>query len=147
MDSKGVSRMSGRHARVFGLFIACCFAFVSVGCGGGKKATVSGKINYRGKPLPTGTVTFFGATNQIVGSGAISDGTYKLANVPVGPVKISVTTPPVRMVDPRHPAPKDMPGSPSGPSVPIPPKYSNPEQSQLSYEVKSGTQEYPIDLN
>ena len=47
---------------------------LSVGCGA-SKGDVSGKVNYRGKPLPAGTVTFFGADDRVVGSSQVSAST------------------------------------------------------------------------
>jgi hypothetical protein len=132
-------------ARLLGWFVLSVFAVVGIGCGG-RKATVSGSVSYRGKPLPSGSVTFFDANHQITGTATIADGKYSMSAVPAGPVKIAVSTPPVVVTDRRHP-PKDVPGTQSSPVVPIPAHYSNPEQSGLSYEVKSGTQEHPIDLN
>ena len=41
-----------------------------LGCGG-SKGEVSGKVTYRGKPLPSGAVTFFGPGDQMVGSASI----------------------------------------------------------------------------
>jgi hypothetical protein len=123
-------------------------ALVSLGCGGSKKATVTGNINYRGRPLPAGTVTFFNASKEIVGNGSIANGSYSIANVPVGPVKIAVTTPPAIMADRKHPAPQDMPGGgSSGPIVAIPPRYGSAEQSGLTYDVHAGAQDHPIELN
>lgn len=116
-----------------------------VGCGG--KATVTGQVTYRGNPLPSGSVNFFDANKNIVGTATIANGSYSMANVPPGPVKISVTTPLVRPADRRHPPPKDMPGGQLAPSVPIPITYGNPEQSGLAYEVQPGTQEHKIELN
>jgi hypothetical protein len=117
-----------------------------LGCGG-KKATVTGQVTYRGNPLPSGSVNFFDAHQNIVGTGAITNGNYSIANVLPGAVKISVTTPIVPPADRRRPPPKDMPGGQLAPSVPIPLKYGNPEQSGLAYEVQPGTQEHKIELN
>ena len=116
-----------------------------VGCGG--KATVTGQVTYRGNPLPSGSVNFFDAHQNIVGTATIANGSYSIANVPPGSVKISVTTPLVPPTDRRHPPPKDMPGGQLAPSMPIPLKYGNPEQSGLAYEVQPGKQEHKIELN
>lgn len=117
-----------------------------LGCGG-KKATVTGQVSYRGNPLPSGSVNFFDDSKNIVGTATIANGSYSMANVPPGHVKISVTTPIVPQADRRHPPPKDMPGGQSAPSVPIPLMYGNPEQSGLAYDVQPGKQEHEIKLN
>jgi hypothetical protein len=128
-----------------GVALALC-ALIVAGCGK-RVAQVSGTVKYQGKELPSGNVTFFDDKNQVLGSSSITDGKYKIPQVPPGPVKITVTTtPPVNQMANRAPAaPKDMP--PPLASIAIPPKYGNPEQSGLTYDVKSGSQEHPIDLN
>jgi hypothetical protein len=122
------------------------FALVVAGCGK-RMGEVSGTVKYRGQVLPSGNVTFFGADKQIVGSSSITDGKYKVPQVPPGEVKITVTTPPAaNQMANRAPAPpKDMP--PPIASIGIPQQYGNPEQSGLNYNVKPGSQEHPIDLN
>ncbi len=131
--------------RVYWGIIVLALAFVSMGCGG-KHGKVTGTVKYRGTPLTTGTVTFTDPSKQIVGSASIKDGSYAMERIPLGSVKVAVSTPPPLQVDPRHPAPADMPGSAPVAVVPIPPLYGDAERSGLTFEVKSGTQEYPIDL-
>jgi hypothetical protein len=135
-----------RKARNLGWLAVLLCGAVSTGCGGGK-AKVTGTVTYRGTPLPVGTVTFFAANNQIVGSAPIRDGKYEMKDVPSGPMKISVSTPPAVKPDRRHPPPADMPGGAATPSVQLPPKYNSPTESGLTYEVKGGSQEHSIDLN
>ncbi|HEY7426348.1 MAG TPA: carboxypeptidase-like regulatory domain-containing protein [Gemmataceae bacterium] len=137
---------------------------LSLGCGGGPKGDISGKVTYLGKPLPGGAVTFFGAENRVVGSSAISpEGNYSIAKVPAGPVKITVTVvdvpaqlskdksnfsgkapPPPEGADPNAPKWKPQQHSPN--PVGIPAKYKMPDQSGLTYTVQPGPQEHPIDL-
>lgn len=116
--------------------------FALSGCGAGG-ASVSGTITYQGKPLPTGAVTFSGGENgSVTVSSPISNGKYSMSEVPVGPVKISVTTPP--------PSPPPPPGTPAAAppteTIPIPQKYAIADQSGLTYTVKSGTQTHDINL-
>jgi hypothetical protein len=68
---------------------------ICLGCGGkGPTGDISGKVTYLDKPLPSGSVTFLDAGGKAVGSSPISsDGSYSAGGVPVGPVKILVTTP------------------------------------------------------
>ncbi len=129
----------------FGLVVLSLAA--GLGCGGDKKGSskVSGTVNYEGTPLPSGTVTFFDAKQQIVGSASIQNGNYVMEGVPTGKVAVTVTTPPPIAPNTSH-RPKDMPGDPPVPVVPIPPIYGNPQQSGLSYDVKPGSQDYPIEL-
>ncbi len=120
----------------------------AAGCG---KSTgeVSGTVSYQGKLLPSGTVTFFNQDNQIVGASSINAGKYTIRKVPAGPVKITVITLPASekgTVEKSKvaPPPKGMPVPPE--SIAIPSKYGNPEQSGLTYEVRSGPQDYSIEL-
>ena len=123
------------------------FAAADMGCGSSKGgAKVSGTVKYQGQPLPSGNVTFFDAKKEIVGSAEITNGSYSMTGVPPGKVNISVTTPPAMPIDPSNPAPKDMKGEAPVPGVPIPPQYGNPEQSGLTYDVKPGPQDHPIEL-
>ncbi|HEY7424254.1 MAG TPA: carboxypeptidase-like regulatory domain-containing protein [Gemmataceae bacterium] len=135
---------------------------LSLGCGGPKGA-VSGRVTYLDKPLPGGTVTFFGSENRVAGSSDISlDGIYSMVKVPTGPVTITVTAPTAFIRDPN--APK-LPPVPTGKGekqkgwekrivelrktgirLTIPAKYSMPEQSGLTYTVQPGSQEHNIDL-
>jgi hypothetical protein len=112
------------------------------GCGAGG-GSVSGTITYQGKPLPTGAVTFSGGENgSVTVSSPITDGKYAMTEVPVGPVKISVTTPP-----PSPPPPPGTPAAaPATETIPIPQKYAFADQSGLTYTVKSGAQTYDIKL-
>ncbi|HTU22560.1 MAG TPA: hypothetical protein VMG10_31265 [Gemmataceae bacterium] len=123
-------------------------AMAGMGCGSSKGgAKVSGTVKYQGKSLPSGTVTFFDAKKNIVGSASIKDGSYAMVGVPPGKVNVSVTTPPAVTVDPAHPVPKGQAESSGPPPVPIPQQYGNPEKSGLTYDVKPGkTNDYPIEL-
>lgn len=121
-------------------------AAAGMGCGSGKgSAKVSGTVTYRNNPLPSGTVTFFDAKKEIVGSASIQNGSYAMESVPPGKVMVSVTTPPAVKPNPRRSS-KDAPGDPPLPVVPIPPQYGDAEKSGLSYEVKTGSQDFPIEI-
>jgi hypothetical protein len=56
--------------------------FIVIGCGGddlGKRYAVSGTINYKGKPLPKGTIAFVSDKPDGRGAtGVIEDGKYQL---------------------------------------------------------------------
>jgi hypothetical protein len=140
-----------------------------LGCGG-DKGDISGKVTYRDKPLPAGTVTFFGPGDQVVGSSPISaDGNYSITKVPVGPVRITVSAP-AAIRNPSAPPPpmgakkKMMEERTSKGGVDprsrkeveegrkylirldVPAKYGLPDQSGLTYTVQPGAQEHNIDL-
>jgi hypothetical protein len=92
-------------------------AVVCMGCGV-KTGDVSGTVTYQGKRLSTGSVTFVNAGKEPVGTSAIQDGHDTLSRVPVGPVTILVTTPPVpsRKRSPAPTAPRQ--NTTQGPSAP-----------------------------
>lgn len=135
------------------------FALLVSGCGGGK-GDVSGLVTFKGEPLPNGRVTFICQTGtKEVFSSAVVNGRYTIAGIPVGPVTITVetfppppaTAPPTNIPGGVPPHIKGLPGP--GESLPapekyvaVPPRYSNMQQSRLSYTVTAGRQEHEITL-
>jgi hypothetical protein len=122
------------------------------------RGTVTGKVTYKGAPLPVGRVTFV-LSNGSGGTGEIKDGVYTAIQVPTGPAKVTVEIPQAgRGMPAGHgvPANANLPpeaqkmmenargGDPKTPK--IPPKYADPDGSGLTYTVKGGTQTYDIDL-
>ena len=89
-----------------GAFVRRCRGSALGGClllglclvGGGcskPPATVTGIVTYKGKPLTSGSVSFFCDQDQAVKNSKIdSDGNYKLTNVPPGRAKIAVVSAP-----------------------------------------------------
>lgn len=63
------------------------------GCGSGK-GTLSGEVTLDGKPLPSGTITFYPAKKSLGNPlvSAITDGKYSVSGVPVGNMKVAVET-------------------------------------------------------
>jgi hypothetical protein len=117
----------------------------AIGCGGNQnEGEVSGTVTYQGKPLPIGTVSFLGSSNQGLASSAIYGGKYKMpVKVPVGLVKITVTTPrnrPKIVLKFNNPS-----GNPVS-VIAIPAKYGSADQSGLTYTVKPGANTYNIEL-
>ena len=112
---------------------------LAAGCGPGK-GDVSGTVQYQGRPLPGGTITFFDQKHRVTASPIGSDGRYAVAGVTAGPVKITVSTPlPMTFRNGEVPDPKDkLPA--------IPARYSDPDQSGLSYEVQTGSHTHDIEL-
>jgi Carboxypeptidase regulatory-like domain/Bacterial-like globin len=93
--------------------------------------SVEGKVTYKGKPLPSGTITLVGEKGTAVTGAIAEDGSYKLAGLQPGTYKVAVATPKVGEKEPP---------------VKIPEKYSDPEKSGLTYEVKKGKQTFDISL-
>jgi hypothetical protein len=153
-----IRAMSLRQARL-GLGLALMLG--ALGCS--SSATVSGKITHKGQALGGGTVAFFSPGKSSVVSQISPDGSYTIAKIPTGPVKIAVETgsakpaaAPKGMTPPPGAAnlPPDAANSPvyggqkpsGGKYVPIPENYGDPEKSNLTYTVQSGSQTHNIDL-
>lgn len=130
----------------------------------GPQGQITGKVTYKGKPLPGGQVTFLTSKGFTFNSVIDPEGNYKLS-VPVGEVRIALDN---RMLlksneppkpDLRHPpgitppphAKQDDNDKSSVPTitgtyVPLPAKYNSPDTSGLAYTVKSGSQNFDIEL-
>ena len=127
---------------------------VALGCGP-STATVTGTVTFRGRPLPAGTVVFHGPDGR-TGHALIADGRYTVEAAPLGPVRISVRAHAGRpagmpgLNGKVPPAPKEaaagIEGPPDGKHVPIPPRYQDPETSDLTYTVRAGDQTHDVDL-
>jgi hypothetical protein len=149
MKSLYSSRRSA--GKVLGLGLALVLA---AGCGGSFTAPVSGKVTYKGKALPGGTVTFIHPDGR-VGYGTIhEDGTYSISAAPGGNVKCIVQTtkpivPPPQKLAARLSGGAAKPGAtvyPAGPYVPIPEKYGDPQTSGLSYTIDRASNTIDIPL-
>jgi hypothetical protein len=117
------------------------------GCG--RSATVSGTVRYKDAPLPSGTVTFHGPNSQTAIALINSDGSYTATKVPLGPVKVAVTTPPpvsAAKVKLAQQVKKGQLISPGAKPVSIPKQYGDPERSGLELTVTTGSQPFNIDL-
>jgi hypothetical protein len=125
---------------------------LATGCGGQTKGTVSGKVTYQGKPLSSGFVTFVLEKGSPLHSDIQSDGSYRMDNVPVGTVKIGIQPKSAS----NQPSPSAMPRDPrefakikkesTERGMPIPPKYTDPNRSELTYVVTKGQQQHDIAL-
>jgi hypothetical protein len=83
-------RLQTRLVVAFPLFLAA-----AVGCSSGNSnfpAKVSGKITYQGQPVTAGMVTFHSKNNEVYSSSLAPDGTYTMANLPVGEMTVCVET-------------------------------------------------------
>jgi hypothetical protein len=124
-------------------------------------AEVTGKVTYKGQPLPGGRVTFVSKGKQtFTGGGNIDEnGNYKL-EAPVGDVKVAVETKSLAgavgrkggAVGVKKPTGLKRPGNPppdekKGHYVPIPDKYASPDTSGLEYKIQKGSNTIDIKLD
>lgn len=134
-------------------------ALAVAGCGK-SKATVSGKVTYQNKPVKGGNISFVSSKGAV--SGEINeDGTYTVDGVPTGEARISVDT---ESINPQIVGGGQQNTAPKGVTVPsdyqagggtkvdpkryvkIPEKYADPDTSDLTFKVGSGSNTYDIDL-
>ncbi|HBI46734.1 MAG TPA: hypothetical protein DDY78_28355 [Planctomycetales bacterium] len=137
----------GRRAGV-ALFFLAAAAFASLGCGGGR-GNVSGEVKYSGQPLAAGDITFIfedGEKQQVHAD--VIDGKYTLPPTQTGKAKVTITATAPNTAHGPLPAGATVTGPSVSPEkyVPIPQKYSNLDQSGLTYDVKGGDQKKNFDL-
>ena len=124
---------------------ALALALALAGCGGGgpKLAAVRGTVTYKGKPVPSGTVSFIPANGPAATGKINPDGTYTLTTFKAGDGavlghhKVVVAA----MEDMTGRLPEDR--NPLPPSI-VPDKYTSIGTTDLTAEVKEG--ENTIDL-
>lgn len=127
--------------RLAALAVCCVAVWLAAGCGGGNNglAVVKGKITYKGKPVPSGTINFLPSDgNKPSATGEIQpDGSYSLktfvANRPsdgavVGEHKVVI----VAMEDMGARLPEQRVALPP-PIVPV--KYTSPATTDLTATV------------
>jgi hypothetical protein len=121
-------------------------------------AEVSGKVLFRGEPLPGGRITFVSKGGQaFTGGGNIDEnGQYKV-EVPIGEVKVSVdnqmlapptrrgSSPPAQMPGLKRPGSEEATPM-QGRYVEIPDKYYSADKSGLNYTIRKGPQTLEIRL-
>jgi hypothetical protein len=137
--------------------LAVCLALLVAGCS--SRGTVSGTVTYRGKPVPSGNVTFVPERGPAV-TAVIDGGKYTAENVPAGPAKVAVTSVSVEVSSgfAKHmQPPKDAPIPPEArqaleagaqikKGIDLPANYADPDKSGLSLKVTGGPQAHNIDL-
>jgi hypothetical protein len=147
-------------------------AFLTLFAGCSSKGTVSGKVFYQGNPLPGGRVTFLqehGAFHSVIHE----DGSYQITGISPGLATITVSSPdppkptgssPMEkaaenakarkveispeMAKLLEEAKKHMGDPEAGKRryMAIPHHYKDPDKSGLTYTVKSGVQQFDIQL-
>lgn len=139
-------------------------ALLAAGCGERPRSRVHGVVKYEGKPLAGGMLIFLTADNMTTVADIQPDGTYAVDGVARGSVKVSVQVPPPR------PTPRPQPGAGGPPKdvaadddkarrrggeeatppptvgVQLAPKYADPVQSGLAFDLTEADFEYNVDL-
>jgi hypothetical protein len=114
------------------------------------RGKVTGTVTYKGEPVRAGFVAFFGAKDQVASAPIASDGTFKASDVPLGEVKVTVSTPapgPTKEQAAKNPMMTKKHFVPSGErNVKVPNRYSTPATSGISFTVGQGDQSINIDL-
>ena len=157
--------LKGRSVLTLSLFLVVVF-----GCEQGNSnapAKVSGKVTYKGQPVPAGVVTFHPKTESPFAAASLNeDGSYTITEAPAGEFTVTVET---ESINPDHKTPTYGPpgagagagaGAPAGEGagalppgftdlrkttaprkyVKIPEKYSDPKTSSLSAKLSAGKQ-------
>jgi hypothetical protein len=127
-------------ARTGSFSLAVASLVLVAGCGG--PGTLTGKVTFKGEPLPGGLVTVYDNSSANNSGQVHKDGTYLVGNIAPGPVKIGVKT---AEFQGSFAHPKDR-KDPYGPYVQIPMKYGDPNSSGFKTDIKTGKQEYQIEL-
>jgi hypothetical protein len=142
--------LAGRGAKASLVFLLLAIA----GCGGGRTAvTITGTVSYQGKPLPAGRISFIGPGGQVASALISEDGGFEASNVPLGQVKVGVSTPlppPPEIIkaakEGKRRFGKGNPITVDSNTVSIPAKYSDPATSGLTLTVTEGAQPFVIEL-
>lgn len=127
------------RSSVWGTYVLGLAAIELIGCGGSEPNVypVKGRVVFAGKPLPYGTVTFFGPRGKFDGVAEIdANGNYQL-QVPPGKYTVGVYAHPGY----ENPSGSALykggiaPGAKPLPGPVVPEKYNHFASSPLSYEA------------
>ncbi len=116
-----------------------------MGCGGGSgsdKATVIGKVSYKGAPVTGGTLTLYSAEGAPYPVAIKADGTFNVSGVPVGQMGVAIDT----GAAPAAPPAGSSGGQAPPPHVDLPKKYKDPKSSGLTWDIKGGKNTKDFDL-
>ncbi len=127
--------------------VALLFLF-ALGCGRGE-GTVTGKVTYRDKPLPSGIVVFVGEDGVVSPPAHLApDGSYTAIKVPVGRARIAVdTVPPPPPENRNAKEAMDAWKAALATFITLPARYKDPNQSGKTFEVKAGKNSCDISLD
>jgi len=128
------------------LVLAAAAFLLLLGCGGGPPTgDVNGTASYEGVPIADGTITFTPVDGKgTTAGGFIKDGKYDVKKVPVGAMKVQITSS-------KEVGKKKVYDTPNSPVMPVnidplPEKYKDPLKTELRYDVQAGSNEKNWDL-
>jgi hypothetical protein len=133
--------MSRFGARTYGLICTAAAVLFLTGCS--SQGTVSGKVSFNGKPLPGGLVSLYDSEGQTRSGGIGKEGNYTVSNVAPGKAQVFVVTLSER---PSIRQPENKNSTSLGEYVAIPPKYMDKDQSGITLDVKTGKQDFDIQM-
>jgi hypothetical protein len=144
--------MAMQHGAFARRLVPAAFLVLLALAGCSRKAKVTGKVSYKGETVPVGTVAFYGKGDAVSSAPIGPDGTYEANGVPLGEVKVTVTTPPPP--DPnaaeklkKNPMVKDKNIVITQQKiVSVPRRYNLPGTSGISLTVTGGSQPFDISL-
>ena len=141
----------------------CCLVLVGCGPDRPEMATVTGKVTYRGAPVPEGQIMFYPENGRMASGAIAADGTYELTTYDSGDGALlgrHVVTITSRRVSGGRPEPKTFEeevrtaadkNAPRAPAVKVtwlaPEKYSDRRTSPLAREVQRGENVCDFDLS
>jgi hemoglobin len=118
----------------------------------GEKASVSGRVNFKGRPLPGGSIAFLNASGGRFRSLIHKDGSYEIKSLPAGTYRVVVETASLKPAS-KTPekikggtAPANPPGGQTPVYVAISPRYSMPETTPLTAKLLKGRQTLDFEL-
>lgn len=132
----------------------CLFAFtmlVFAGCGSGglPQADVSGKVTFRGNPIPNVLVSFTPERGPGASGKTDAEGNYSLSTskpgdgAVIGQHTVTVSQPQQGMILEKGKPPRMAPP----PKMVIPPKFASTESSGLTASVKAGDNSIDFELS
>ena len=125
------------------------------GCAGGERpASVYGHVSYKGKPVTSGTVVFVSEDGKSSYPGQVQpDGSYAIAQAPVGEVRLSFdnpppprTAPPLGQKPPANDPEYQEAAKAASLYVPTPVHFKDPDKSGIIFDLRRGSNECDIDL-
>jgi hypothetical protein len=132
-------RLLRRGALALALGLVLALLGMQTGCGGIKKAPVSGRVTFRGKAVKSGKVIFLGPHGYSMGSDLDGDGRYQL-QAAVGENTVTVESRGVGTPVTKLSGPEGGPGyvKTAPGKLLIPERYISPTHSGLKFNVQSG---------